>query len=104
MISDVDILKRIANLVGDKEFVYDSNTEKWLTYNNVWTHADAIAEYFRSQGIQSVIAVMKNGIDLFTLYFACMLSGTVVVPIDPQKSPKEIESIISEHSDVVILR
>ena len=104
MIADVDILKRIACLVGDKEFVYDSNTEKWLTYNDVWIRAYTIAGYFRQQGMKTVIAVMKNGIELFTLYFACMLSGTVVIPIDPQKSPTEIDSIISEHGDAVILK
>ena len=103
MISDGDALNRIAGLTDDQNFVYDSRTKQWHTYHEVWNRAFAIGNSIKKQGQKTVIAIMDNGLDLFTLYFACILSDTTIVPIDPQKSRKEIDSIIAEHTDYLLL-
>lgn len=98
-----EILKKIADLVSNKDFVYDIKTKKWHTYHDVWSKSYAIAENLSICGHKTVIAVMNNGFDLFALYFACMIAGVVIVPIDPQKSRKEIECIVEECDDYILL-
>lgn len=97
------ILSRLAQLVEDKEFLFDSTTEKWYSYRQLWNRAYAIANALVRCRHRTVIAVMNNGFNLFVLYFACMLSDITIVPIDPLKSRKEIERIIADYKDYLLL-
>lgn len=98
-----DVIRTLIKYTGNNDFVYDSKSKKWLSYHDVWSRAYIIADYITSENKKYVIAVMDNGINLFTLYFANMLARTIIVPIDPQKSAKEINGIVNEYSDYLLL-
>lgn len=62
-----------------------------------------VSELLNCQDSTSVIAVMDNSINLFLLYFSCMLTGKIIIPIDPYKAKNEINEIVSEHPGVPVL-
>lgn len=100
---NTDVIETLVKYTSDSDFVYNSQSKKWRSYYNVWSRAYIIADYIASKNKKYVIAIMENGIKLFTLYFANMLAGTIIIPIDPQKSAKEINYIINEYSDYLLI-
>lgn len=93
---------RIKQLKGIHKFVYSHQTSKWYSYDDFWHNVLIVSNQLNCKNSKTVIAVMDNGIKLFFLYFACMLTGTVIIPIDPYKAKKEINEIVLEHSGAVV--
>ena len=104
VISNQEIINRIKQLTGNDAFVYDKKSEKWLSYNEVWMTAVSLARIPAIRDHSSIIAITENGIHLFSLYFACMISNTTIIPLDPHKAEKELDDIIGENPDTPVLK
>ena len=98
------IIERIANLVGNNEFVCDSQNNKWYSYDELWEKAYKLSLGLIHSELDGFVTIMENGIDLFFLYFAAMLANKTIVPLDPRKSEVELNMILSENSDKLIVR
>ena len=104
LLTDKEILRRINNLVSGKEFVYSVECDKWFSYNDIWYRAHCLTQKLEEKMCNSIVAVLENGIDLFVLYFACMLSNITIIPVDPRKADHEIQEIIRENPQAIIIR
>ena len=102
--NESEIRDIIKSTLSDKEFVSLWNEENWYSYADLWKRALCVAKMLEKTDTGRVVVVRENGLDLFVLYFASMLSNVTIVPIDPQKSDAEIELIISENAGSPIIR
>lgn len=102
--SYTEIINRMLKRTDSNHFVCVQKQDQWYSYEQIWSRAYYIAEKLMNYSTTKVIVIMNNGIDLFTMFFACMLSNITIIPIDPQKSNNEIQYIIDEHSECPIIR
>lgn len=98
-----DFIINMQSCIGEREFVYSLEKSKWYTYDQVWENARRYCQYLQEHKIQEVSAVLENGIELFILYFACMLGNIKIIPIDPQKSEVEVKRILENHPNVHVI-
>ncbi len=104
LLTDKEILKHIINnLICEKKFVYSSEDNKWFSYNDIWQRALSISKILEEKKCRSIVVVLENGIELFVLFFACMLSNITIIPIDPRKADNEIQEIIQENPQAIII-
>ncbi len=104
MISCQDIKAQLQQRVGSEPFVFDSASGCWYSYNALWSKAITIMQALQSENCSQIIAIMENGFNLFSMYFACMIGNITIVPIDPHKSEHEIQEIASEHPNVHVIK
>lgn len=79
-------------------FVKDEKSQ--YTYREFFFIVSKVFDTLKKYGEYSkVIAVLENGIDLFLLYFLCLLNGKQILPIDPRKNVSEIEELIRQNRD-----
>ena len=95
------------DLLGHVEQIFVSNAERALiidaaagrtwTYRQVFELARSIAGGFVRQGIRRgdrVVLLLPNGVPFAATYFACLMTGIVLVPINPMLTAKEIGTIL----------
>lgn len=97
-------VEKMQKCVGTREFVHSLAEGKWYSYGQIWKNACAYREFLGSSNTREVSVVLENGIQLFTLYFACMLGNIKIIPIDPQKSDMEIQHILENHPGIRVIR
>jgi len=96
------VIEQIEKINFEKEFVKCG--ENVYTYNTFFGFVNSIYNKLASESkFEKVIAVMENGLELFSLYFVCMLNGKIIIPIDSQKSNKEIDDLISQNIENAIV-
>lgn len=98
------IQKKIIERTGSQEFVYSYEECKWYSYDAFWVRAIRLADEIKHWNVGKIVAVLENGIQLFLLYFACMLSNTTIIPIDPHKAGEEIKDVLKGHPDSKIIK
>lgn len=103
LLSNTEIIFHIEKLIGDNQFVYDIENKKWYSYDELWSKAYYLSERFEKNCLKKLVAIMENGINLFSLFFACMLSNVTLIPIDPHKSESDKTKIINEHSKAMLI-
>lgn len=96
-------IEKIQQCMGEKDFVHSIANHKWYTYGQVWKNACLYRGFLKAQGLQEIAVVLENGIELFMLYFACMLGNIKIIPIDPQKSEVEIGHILENHPEITVI-
>ena len=101
--TNLEIINRIKSFITDSDFVYYWKTDKWYSYYILWKYVFYISLKLDKINKQKIIAVMQNGLDLFCLLFAALISNITIVLIDPLKAKKEIDYIISENNDAYIV-
>ena len=99
-----DHINRLKNLVSDREFVSLWNEDKWYTYKEIWDMALFISGSLDFEHTERVVVIRENDLCMFVLFFSAMLSNTTIVPVDPRKSEKEIDLILSDNRDALIIR
>lgn len=104
ILSDKEIINNIKSHRGEKRFVCFTEDCGWESYECFWSKVDKICRKLKGLGVKSIIAVLENGNLLFRLYFACMFSNITIIPIDPNKTETEINTIISEHTTAKVIR
>lgn len=93
------VLEQINQMDFHETFIIDAETDKQYSYCEFFSSVfgmDAYLNRFHAGTIR-IIPVLENGIGLLTLYFCCMLTDRVIIPIDPQKGTSEIDKILSEN-------
>lgn len=80
-----------------EEFICNPENNQILSYYDFFRNSFLISKYFNSIGINNRVKVcvkLDNCIELLYVYFASMLNGNIIIPIDCQKGSAEIEDIL----------
>lgn len=96
-------LEKLSSFDRNREFVADTIGKKFYTYGQIWSNAYGYCEVYKLQDKQEIAVIWENGVELLTMYFACMLSNVMIIPIDPQKARPEIEAILGNHEGITAL-
>lgn len=99
-----DFLNRLCSFEMNKEFVLEIASKTNFTYGNIWSNACKYIEAYELFDKSEISVIWENSVELLTMYFACMLSNTLIIPIDPQKAQPEIDSILDNHAGITALR
>lgn len=97
----LDIVKKNKN----REFLIDCQTGERVTFLELYEYACSIAQDLLNKGLKKgdrLAVLLDNSIDTALLYFGCLYSGIVTVPINPAYSREEINFFI-RHSGASIL-
>jgi aminotransferase len=96
MKNSIEIIKNIYKQNKERDFIIDSKSNTSFTYKEVFSLSFQLIEYFDSLYLEKrdKIAVIKdNSIDTAIVYFASMLAGITVVPINANMKKADIEYI-----------
>lgn len=94
------VLEQIDKIDFDKNFVTDDRTGKSYSYSSFFAAVIQMNALLETKpGIKKIIPVMENSLSLFALYFVCMLSNRIIVPIDSKKGANEIQILIKENEE-----
>jgi len=102
MKSSIKIIKNIYNSSKERIFIIDSKSDESFKYKEVFSLSFQLIKYFDSLSLNKgdKIAVIKdNSIDTAILYFAAMLAGITVIPINANMKQTDMEYIKSD-SDI----
>ncbi len=80
-------------------FIYEEDkTEKSVTYAKFTDDINALAAYLYAEGINDAkIAVYgENSYEWIVTYFAAVVSGNVIVPIDKEISGEEVKNLVCD--------
>ena len=94
------------NKYFDRVFIYDAITESEFTYGAILSKAVAIANQLNLEGVdkgKKVGVILRNSIEIIAAYFATLLVGTIVVPLNPSYNQDDFEYVINQAQiDVII--
>lgn len=95
------IIEKLNSINYSEVFVYDVMEKKEYTYKEIFSNA-----YYISKNLlgKNNIVIMENSIKLLIMYFAAIFAKCTLIPIDPEKSKREIDLIKSYHSDSKIFK
>ena len=94
------LLKNIFADNWSKTFLFDSTADKSFSYKEFFTLVIKYSEKLQKLGLQKndkVCLLLPNSVDLIALYFACLITRLVAVPIDPEKNTNEVNEIGRAH-------
>ena len=100
------LLKNIFADNWSKTFLFDSTADKSFSYKEFFTLVIKYSEKLQKLGLQKndkVCLLLPNSVDLIALYFACLITRLVAVPIDPEKNTNEVNEILSYTNYKVIV-
>ena len=90
------IKKRILDAGLDTDFILDTRDGVKYTYQRFFGDVLATAERIQAVNMpERIFVIMQNGYYPLVIYFACLLAGRTVSPIDPAKNPDEMTAMIS---------
>ena len=98
--SQLDLLGHVENVFrtnADRAFIVDAMTGRTWTYGQIFEMARSIAKGLTGQGIKRadrIAILLPNGVPFAALYFCCLMTGIVAVPINPALTAKEIATIL----------
>lgn len=95
-----DIIKKSAEKFGDKiayKYFISSNEQREITYNQVYSAYNFIGASICYNGFQKkkIAVISENRPEWMISYMAIIGSGSVVVPLDKELLPEQIESFIN---------
>lgn len=96
----MDILADIIGITErnrDHVFLIDSLRRKSFSFHDVFIRAGNLARALKTRGVgrgDRIGAFLPNSPEFAFLYFACLYSGVVLVPVNGQLSPKERSYIL----------
>lgn len=85
--------------------IFDDIADRMLTYGEVFNLALRYCTFLATHGVgpgDRVILSLNNSADFVALYFACFLSGSVAVPLNPNLALNDINYIVT-HSRAQLL-
>ena len=85
----IKFLKDIPKKNANRIFLIDSFSGNTLTFNDLHIISCKIGNYLLSKGYMKgdrIAILMDNSTALVKLYFGCLYTGIVVVPINPDFS------------------
>ena len=93
----IEWLLKIPAENHDRPFIMESTSGNQLTFGEVHQEACVVGAKFLSEGFQKgdrVAVLLNNSLDYVKLYFGCLYTGLVVVPINPILSAPEVEYVL----------
>jgi acyl-coenzyme A synthetase/AMP-(fatty) acid ligase len=96
-LNSIQWLKEIPKKNKNREFIIDDITNTILTFGEFDEKAKNLAIILKDHGFSKgdhVSIMMENSSTLAILYFACLYSGIVVIPINPSITNDEFFQII----------
>ena len=100
------ILSKRAQLSGSTEAYVDSNSGLRLTFRELDSRCNQVANMLVSKGVvkgDRVAIMMMNSAEFFEAYFAIAKIGGVVVPLNWRLVGDELEFIIKDSGSTVLL-
>jgi len=91
----------IESINYDDIFVIDGMNEKKYSYRQIFSYA--LDMDFCSSTCNEYMVVLDNNIELFVYLFAAMLHNQVIIPVDPEKKPGEVQFIQNIHPHAVYI-
>lgn len=98
-----EIISRLEQYDKDRIMVRDSLSKKEYTCKMFSQMVNYLANYLLNNNYKEIIAKIDNSYELLLLYFAVIVSGGVIIPVDPEKEEKEITRIKELHSKAIFL-
>lgn len=94
------VLDQIKKIDFDNNFVTDDKTGKSYSYRCFFAAVMQMkAMLEQRENVIKIIPILENSLSLFALYFVCMMDNLIIVPIDPKKGDKEIQTLIKENEE-----
>ena len=93
----IQFLKEIPIKNKDRIFLIDSASGNTLTFKDLHILSCKIGNYLLSNGYMKgdrIAVLMGNSTSLVKLYFGCLYTGIVVVPINPIFSATQVDFIL----------
>ena len=100
------ILRKRAQLSGSTEAYVDSKSGLRLTFRELNTRCNQVANMLLAKGVEKgdrVAIMMMNSAEFFEAYFAIAKIGGVVVPLNWRLVADELEFIIKDSGSKVLL-
>lgn len=91
------VIQQLLTIDREAVFVIDEINQKKYKYKDILEHCISISRCLARFETEEVLVCLDNGIELFLLYFAAILSNKTIIPVDPQKSIDEIGRICELH-------
>jgi len=92
------ILKDIFKKNWESVFLFDGFLNRTITYKEFFRMSLSYKKKLQILGLKennTLCIILPNSIELIVLYFASLLMGLRIVPIDPDKGKTEITEILS---------
>lgn len=92
-------IHHIQETHAERTFLLDAQSGRELTFAELHAKACALGAYLQAQGINKgdrVGIILHNSLEFAVLYFACLYSGIVTVPINPVLTSREVSFILSK--------
>lgn len=99
-------IKSINSSNKDKVFLTDSKNGNTYTFNRLQEESCALAAELKKAGINKgdrIIFSLDNSVEFVKLYFACLYSGVVSIPINPVLSAEQKDYIITHSKAKAII-
>ncbi len=97
----------MAKSYSDKTvFIYEEDkTEKSVTYSKFTDDINALAAYFKAEGMadEKIAVYGENSYEWIVAYFAAVVSGNVIVPIDKELPGEEVSNLIGDCGAKVLI-
>ena len=93
----IKFLKEIPKKNANRIFLIDSASGNTLTFKDLHILSCKIGNYLLSNGYMKgdrIAVLMGNSTSLVKLYFGCLYTGIVVVPINPNFSANQVDFIL----------
>ncbi len=100
----VDFMRE--NYDGKPAFMFAQNKEEVeVSYAKFTDDIDALAAYFRSLGLDNdkVALYGENSYEWIVTYFAAIVSGNIIVPIDKEIKGDEVRNLVSDCEAKVLI-
>ena len=101
----IQTIRDIFKKNQERTFIIEPQTARSFSYSDFYNMAYRAAIDLISKNIQRhdrVTLILNNSVEFAALYFACLFSGAVAMPVNPALHPKEIDFIVS-HSNPKLL-
>lgn len=91
------VIEQLNSYANERTVIIDSTNNR--EYNNLQfcKKLNGLSRYISQEVEEGIIVCADNSFELVLLYFACMVSGKVIIPVDPEKESGEISKIIELH-------
>lgn len=96
--NSVDYLKRLASVTNGGIFILEESSGRSLALEEFNDAAARGAQLLQTWGLKKghrLAVIGNNSLDLAILYFSCLFSGVVVIPISPLLTERQIAFVLS---------
>lgn len=104
--NSIEWLLEVPKKNRGKTFLIDELSQSEITFEQLDNNACLIGGALKNLGFkkgEKLAIFMHNSLELVKLYFGCLYSGIVVVPINPVLTDKEIERMIYDSDSKAVV-